>query len=101
MISKDINTFLHIFVYKKVQKMRVAINGFGRVGRAVFKLCLERDIDVIAINDIHGVEDAAYLLKYDSVYRRYKKRVKIRGKTLEVNGNIIEVVNQKNSRKLP
>ena len=51
--------------------MRVAINGFGRIGRAVFKICLDNNIDVLAINDLHGVEDAAYLLKHDSVYGIY------------------------------
>ena len=46
--------------------MKVAINGFGRIGRAVLRLGVDRGIDVVAINDVHGVKDAAYLLKFDS-----------------------------------
>lgn len=54
-----------------MQKVRVAINGFGRIGRAFYKLAWERDdIEVVAINDLGTIESLAYLLKYDSVYGR-------------------------------
>lgn len=54
-----------------MQKVRVAINGFGRIGRAFFKLAWERDdIEVVAINDLGTLESLSYLLKYDSVYGR-------------------------------
>ncbi len=53
--------------------MKVAINGFGRIGRTAFKIALEKGIQVVAVNDVHGVKDAEYLLKYDSVYGRYKR----------------------------
>ena len=56
--------------------MKVAINGFGRIGRTVFKIGLQRGVNIVAINDVHGPKDAAYLLKYDSVYGVYDKEVK-------------------------
>jgi glyceraldehyde 3-phosphate dehydrogenase len=54
-----------------MSKVRVAINGFGRIGRAFYKLAWERDdIEVVAVNDLGTIESLAYLLKYDSVYGR-------------------------------
>lgn len=81
--------------------MKVAINGFGRIGRSVFKICLEREIDVIAINDIHGIADAEYLLKYDSVYGKYKKSITTKDNKLIVDGKDIIVLNEKDPKKLP
>ena len=50
---------------------KVAINGLGRIGRAALKILLEdEDIDLVAVNDIASVENLAYLLRYDTVYRR-------------------------------
>lgn len=68
---------------------KIAINGFGRIGRAFFKLVLQQDFDnelsrtdqdrleIVAINDLGDIENLAYLLKYDSVYGRYDKEVKV------------------------
>lgn len=81
--------------------MRVAINGFGRIGRAVFKICLDENIEVIAINDVHGIEDAAYLLKHDSVYGTYKRNVKIKGKDLLVDDKLVKVLTERDPKKLP
>jgi len=81
--------------------MKVAINGFGRIGRAVFKIALEKGLDVVAINDIHGVSDAEYLLKYDSVYGRYEKKVEIAGNDLIVDKKRIKVLTEKEPKKLP
>ena len=54
-----------------MKKVRVAINGFGRIGRAFYKMAWERDdIEVVAVNDLGTIESIAYLLKYDSVYGR-------------------------------
>src|SRR5262245_26629923 len=54
-----------------MQKVRVAINGFGRIGRAFYKLAWERDdIEVVAINDLGTLESISFLLKYDTVYGR-------------------------------
>ena len=57
-------------------KARVAINGFGRIGRLFFRAAFENEnIEVVAINDLGDVENLAYLLKYDTVYRRWGKDV--------------------------
>ncbi|MCA9485634.1 MAG: type I glyceraldehyde-3-phosphate dehydrogenase [Nanoarchaeota archaeon] len=81
--------------------MNVAINGFGRIGRTVFKLALENKINVVAINDIHGVKDAEYLLKFDSIYGKYNKPVKTQGNYLIVGNKKIPVLNEKDPSKLP
>lgn len=58
------------------RKIRVAINGFGRIGRSAFKIAFERDdIEIVAINDLGNPENLAYLLKYDSVYGTYQYTV--------------------------
>ena len=58
-------------------KVRVAINGFGRIGRLFFKAAFEDpNLEVVALNDLGDVENLAYLLKYDTVYGRYDKEVK-------------------------
>ncbi len=59
-------------------KTKIAINGFGRIGRAFFRLAICRpEIEIVAINDLADLENLAYLLKYDSVYRRFEKEIKI------------------------
>lgn len=68
-------------------QVRVAINGFGRIGRQAFKIALEReDLEVAAINDLGNPENLAYLLKYDTVYGQYEKDVKCR--MLDVEGSL-------------
>jgi glyceraldehyde 3-phosphate dehydrogenase len=63
--------------------VRIAINGFGRIGRAVFRILAERkDIEVVAVNDIAEINAMAHLLKYDTVMGRFPGEVKIDGKTL-------------------
>ena len=55
---------------------RIAINGFGRIGRLVFRIIEERnDMEIVAINDLSSPEELAYLLKYDTNHRRYKKEI--------------------------
>lgn len=81
--------------------VRVAINGFGRIGRAIFRICVERNVNVVAINDIHGVKDAEYLLKYDSIYGKFKGSLKVSGDFLIVNGKKIKVLSERDPEKLP
>ena len=58
-------------------KARVAINGFGRIGRLFFRAAFgSPDIEIVAVNDLGDVENLAYLLKYDTVYGRYANEVK-------------------------
>ena len=60
--------------------MKVAINGFGRIGRSVFRILNNRnDIDVVAINDLFDNEVLAYLLKYDTIMKGFGQDIKIKG----------------------
>src|SRR3989344_6606462 len=81
--------------------MKVAINGFGRIGRSVFRVGIEKGVNIIAINDTHGIKDAAYLLKYDSVYGKYNKNIRIDGNYLIVGGKRIKVISERDPSKLP
>lgn len=81
--------------------MKVAINGFGRIGKNIFKIALERKIQIVAINDLHGAEDAAYALKYDSVYGNFKGKVHSSGENLIVNGKKYPVLSEMDPEKLP
>lgn len=81
---------------------RIAINGFGRIGRAALKIALSHaDADVVAINDLGDVENLAYLLRFDSVYGRYGTDVKVDGSKLIVGGREIQVLQEKDPEKLP
>ncbi|WP_375057763.1 glyceraldehyde-3-phosphate dehydrogenase [Zobellella sp. DQSA1] len=72
--------------------IKVGINGFGRIGRFVFRAACERDdIEVVAINDLLDVEYMAYMLKYDSTHGRFKGTVAVEGGQLIVNGKAIRV----------
>jgi len=81
--------------------VRIAINGFGRIGRAVFKIALEKGLNVVAINDLTSVDNLAYLLKYDTVYGRYEKKVSVKGNNLVVDGKKIPVFSETNPENLP
>ena len=83
-------------------KTRVAINGFGRIGRAAFKILLDKKkYEVVAINDLAPVESLAYLLKYDTVYGIYPKKVNHSGNNIIVNGKKYNVTAQPQPKKLP
>ncbi len=83
-------------------KTRVAINGFGRIGRNAFKIMQERnDVEVVAINDLTSPETLAYLLKYDSNYGTYTGNVKVSGDTLIVDDQAIKISAQADPKKLP
>lgn len=81
--------------------MKVAINGFGRIGRPVLKIALEKGMEVVAINDLADVENLAYLLKYDSVYGVYDKKVEVKDGDLLVAGKKIKVLKEKDPTNLP
>lgn len=83
-------------------KIRVAINGFGRIGRVTFRKIQERNnMEVIAINDLTDTANLAHLLKYDSVQREFKGSITNNGDHLIVNGNKIDVLNEPDPAKLP
>ena len=79
-----------------MEKIRVAINGFGRIGRQAFKIALEKpELEVVAINDLTEPHVLAHLLKYDSVYGVYPKKVEADDKHEKANWN-----NRQDRRKL-
>lgn len=82
--------------------MKIAINGFGRIGRLVFKL-MEEDsyFDVVAINDLTDPEQLAYLLKYDTNHRNYEKEVTFDDDGIIVDGKKVQVFAEMNPEKLP
>ena len=80
-----------------MRKIKIGINGFGRIGRITLRAMLQRDdMEVVAINDLLNVEHLAYLLKYDSVHGRLDGIVEVKGNSLVVNGNIIRVTSERN-----
>ncbi|MEX1064063.1 MAG: type I glyceraldehyde-3-phosphate dehydrogenase [Candidatus Paceibacterota bacterium] len=85
-----------------MRKIKVAINGFGRIGRIFFRQAFgNSDLDFVAINDLGSLENLAYLLKYDSVYGNYEKSVEVKGGKLVVDGHEIEFIQEKEPGKLP
>ncbi len=82
--------------------MRVAINGFGRIGRNVFKIIEKRpNMDVVAINDLAEPDRLAQLLKRDSVFGEFEGEVRAREDSIQVNGRDIEITSFKNVGDLP
>jgi glyceraldehyde 3-phosphate dehydrogenase len=83
--------------------IKIAINGFGRIGRNVFKIISDNHphLKIVAINDLTTPETLAHLLKYDSIYGIYGKEVESDGKNLIVNGSKIKVLAEKEPSKLP
>jgi glyceraldehyde 3-phosphate dehydrogenase len=81
--------------------IKVGINGFGRIGRLVFRAAQNRnDIKVVAVNDLINVEYMAYMLKYDSVHGTFKGTVEVKNGNLIVNGNAVRVTAEKNPADL-
>ncbi len=81
--------------------IKVGINGFGRIGRMVFRASVNRDdIDVVAINDLLDVDYLAYMLRYDSVHGRFKGEVSTKGGHLVVNGKEIRITASTDPTKL-
>jgi glyceraldehyde 3-phosphate dehydrogenase len=83
-------------------KVRVAINGFGRIGRAFLKIAWERiEVEIVAVNDLGSIENLAYLLRHDTVYRTWAHDVKVSGTDLIIDGKVIKFVSEKDTTKLP
>jgi glyceraldehyde 3-phosphate dehydrogenase len=82
--------------------LKVAINGFGRIGRALMRAAVhDPSIDIVAINDLGSVENLAYLLKYDTVYRRFPGQVSYEPGFLIVGAKRIQVLSEKEPGNLP
>src|SRR3989344_4747268 len=83
-------------------KIKVGINGFGRIGRAFLKVAWERpEIEIVAVNDLGDIVNMAYLLKYDTVYKKWQQDVKVEGDNLLIDGRKVKVLKEKDPSKLP
>ncbi|MEQ8962803.1 MAG: type I glyceraldehyde-3-phosphate dehydrogenase [Coleofasciculus sp. C2-GNP5-27] len=81
---------------------KIAINGFGRIGRAVFKIALDNsDLELVAINDLVPPDNLAYLLKYDTVYGKYNKNVDSTKDSLVIDGKSYQILSEKDPAQLP
>jgi glyceraldehyde 3-phosphate dehydrogenase (phosphorylating) len=83
--------------------IKVGINGFGRIGRLLYRAALERNakIDFVAINDLADSKQNAHLLKYDSVHGRFPGTVEVKGTDMVVNGKLLKCLQQKDPTMLP
>ncbi|MBO3763118.1 MAG: type I glyceraldehyde-3-phosphate dehydrogenase [Thermoproteota archaeon] len=89
-----------------MSKIKLGINGFGRIGRIFFRAAMENEefkkkFDVVAVNDITDATTLAYLLKYDSVHRRFKYSVEVGKDSILVDGKEIKVLTYKDPSQLP
>lgn len=80
---------------------KIAINGFGRIGRNAFKVAMEQGIDIVAINDLTDAGTLAHLLKYDSCFGKFEGTVEVAEGALIVNGKEIKVTAERNPADLP
>lgn len=81
--------------------LKLGINGFGRIGRIVFRATVKRDnVDVVAINDLLDVEHLAYLLKYDSVHGNFDGTVEVKDGNLVVNGKTVRITAERDPKNL-
>lgn len=84
-----------------MSKIKIGINGFGRIGRLVFRAAMEKsNVQIVGINDLISVDYMAYMLKYDSVHGRFKGTVEVKDGMLIVNGNAIRVTAEKDPANL-
>lgn len=85
-----------------MKKVRVAINGFGRIGRAFLKIAWDNpNIEVVAVNDLGTIESLSYLLQYDTVYRTWEHKVTHDASDIIVDGTAIKFISEKDTTKLP
>lgn len=81
---------------------RIAINGFGRIGRAALKIIMDTpELEIVAVNDLMSIDNAAYLLRYDSVYGKYKYEVTFNDGHLHITDKKILFISEKDPSKLP
>lgn len=84
-----------------MSKIKVGINGFGRIGRLVFRAAMTKnDIEIVGINDLVPVEYMAYMLKYDTMHGQFKGTIEVKDGKLVVNGNAIRVTAEKDPANL-
>ncbi len=86
--------------------VKIGINGFGRIGRNAYRAALEmrgfgKEFDIVAVNDVAPVDSLAYLLKYDSIYGKLNKEVKVEGSGISVDGRKLEIGQLKDPGEIP
>ena len=84
--------------------VRIAISGFGRIGRNILRAMVEagrKDLQVVAINDLLPAKDHAHLLRYDSVHGRFPGEVKVDGESIDIGTGPIKVLSERDPKKLP
>src|SRR5512139_2353394 len=84
-------------------KIKVGINGFGRIGRLLYRAAIEKNanIDFVAVNDLADAKTNAHLLKYDSVHGRFPGTVEVQGNDLVVNGKVLKCIQERDPANLP
>ncbi|MDA0689161.1 MAG: type I glyceraldehyde-3-phosphate dehydrogenase [Proteobacteria bacterium] len=81
---------------------RIAINGFGRIGRTIMRIAKQRGhYNVVAVNDLASIDQLSYAFKYDSIHGRWPGEVKVQGDTMEISGDPFKVLGEKDPSKLP
>ncbi len=91
-----------MIIKPSADKVRVAINGFGRIGRAFLKLAWERsEIEVVAVNDLGSIDSLSYLLKYDTVYKKWNHNVSTNKTSLIIDGKEVLYLSERDGTKLP
>ncbi len=86
------------------KKIRIAINGFGRIGRNIVRAIYESgrtDLDIVAVNDLGPVETNAHLMRYDSVHGRFPREVTVKGDTIHIGAESFKVLAERDPSKLP
>ncbi len=83
--------------------IKVGINGFGRIGRLIYRAAIEKkaNIDFVAVNDLADAKTNAHLLKYDSVHGRFPGTVEVQGSDLVVNGKVLKCIQERDPTNLP
>ena len=81
--------------------MKIAINGFGRIGRTFFRAAYDAKLDIVAINDLGEVSTLAHLLKYDSTYGEFPAQIDVDEEFLTIDGKMVKFLSEKDPEKLP
>jgi len=86
--------------------IKIGINGFGRIGRNVYRAALEnngfgKDFDIVAVNDIAPIDSLAYMLRWDSIYGKLDRPVKVEGTAINVGGRKLEITQAKDPAEIP
>ena len=85
-----------------MKTIKVGINGFGRIGRAFLKVAWDRpEIEIVAVNDLGNIDNMAYLLKYDTVYRKWNHKIEVAGNDIIIDDKKVKVLAQKDPTMLP